>query len=154
MSRFQIGVVLGSAAVYFFDPQQGEDRRRRVQSFWRENRDTAREVGGGVSKAAESMRPLARRMRSGLQQRNWTEDARASWAPAVTGIAVATAFSAALAYFLDQKSGLVRRQRILTFLAGKQDAFEGGFRSVQGAAKYAVGEVSEAAENIMAMGHG
>lgn len=154
MSRFKIGVVLGSAAVYFFDPQQGEDRRRRVQSLWRENRDTAREVGGGVSKAAESMRPLARRMRRGLQQRHWAEDAGASWAPAVTGIAFATAFSAALVYFLDQKSGLVRRQRVLTFLAGKQDAFEGGFRGVQEAAKHAVDGVSEAAENVLAMGRG
>lgn len=93
-------------------------------------------------------------MRRGLQQRNWTEDARANWAPAVTGIAVAAAFSAALVYFLDQESGLVRRQRVLTFLAGKQDAFEGGFHSVREAAKHAVGEVSEAAENVISMGRG
>ena len=154
MSRFKIGVVLGSAAAYFFDPQQGDDRRRRVQSLWRENRDSAREVGGGVSKAAESMRPFARRIRRGLQQRNWAEDAGANWAPAVTGIAVATAFGATLVYFLDQKSGLVRRQRVLTFLARTQDAFETGFRSVEKTAKHAVGEVSEAAENVIAMGRG
>jgi len=93
-------------------------------------------------------------MRRGLEQRNWAEDAGASWAPAVTGIAAATAIGAALVYFLDQTSGLVRRQRVLTFLARKQDAFEGGFRSVQEAAKHAVSEVSEAAENVMAMGRG
>jgi hypothetical protein len=49
MSRFTIGAALGGAAVYFFDPLQGEDRRQRVQSLWRENRDTALQVGGGVS---------------------------------------------------------------------------------------------------------
>ncbi len=51
MSRFAIGAALGGAAVYFFDPLQGEDRRRRVQSLWRENRDTAHQVGAAVVNA-------------------------------------------------------------------------------------------------------
>jgi gas vesicle protein len=57
MDRITIGAALGGAAVYFLDPQRGEDRRRRVQSLWRENRHTAFEVGDEVSQAAESMRP-------------------------------------------------------------------------------------------------
>jgi len=161
MSRFKIGVALGSAAVYFLDPLQGEDRRRRVQSLWRENRDSALEVGGGVSKAADSMRPLVRRMKRGLQQGDWAEDAGANWAPAVTGIAVATAVGGALVYFLDAQNGLVRRQRVLTFFGGEQGAIQGGVRSVQKAAgtvmpwaKHAAGEVSEFAENVRAMGRG
>jgi hypothetical protein len=159
MSRFTIGVALGSAAVYLFDPLQGEDRRRRVQSLWRENRDTALEVGGGVSKAAESMRPLVRRMKRGLDQGDWAEAAGVNWVPAVTRIAVATAFGGALVYFLDAQNGLVRRRRILTFLAGEHGAIKGGFRSVQKAAetvipwaRHAVGEASEAVENVRAMG--
>jgi hypothetical protein len=66
MDRITIGAPLGGAAIYFLDSQRGEDRRRRVQSFWRENRDTAFEVGGGLSQAAESVRPLVRRVKRGL----------------------------------------------------------------------------------------
>jgi hypothetical protein len=134
MNRFTIGAALGGAAVYFFDPLQGEDRRRRVQSLWRENRDTAVQVGGGVSQAAESMRPLVRRVKRGLEQGDWAQDAGASWVPAVTGVAVATAFGGALIYFLDPQNGLVRRKRVLTFLGEEQDTLKEGFRSVQKAA--------------------
>jgi hypothetical protein len=154
MSRFKIGVALGSAAVYFLDPQQGEDRRRRVQSLWRENRGTAQEVGGGVSKAAESMRPLVRRMKRGLEQRDWAEDAGANWVPVATGIAVATAVGGALVYFLDPQNGLGRRLRFRTFVAGRQDAVNEGFRTVQKAAKHGVGEVAEAVENLRSIGRG
>jgi hypothetical protein len=154
MSRFKIGVALGSAAVYFFDPQQGEDRRRRVQSLWRENRGTALEVGDGVSRAAESMRPLVRRMKRRVEQGDWSEGAGAKWVPAVMGIAVATAVGGALVYFLDAQEGLVRRQRVRTFVAGQQVAVEGGFRSAQKAAKHVVDEAAEAAEYVRAMGRG
>jgi|ERR1700693_1282287 len=161
MSRFTIGAALGGAAVYFFDPLQGEDRRRRLQSLWRENRDTALQVGGGVSQAAESMRPLVRRMKRGIKQGDWAEDAGASWVPAVTGIFVATAFGGALVYFLDPQNGLVRRKRILTFLGEEQGALKEGIRSVQKAAatvrpraKHAVAEASKAAEDVMAKGRG
>jgi len=161
MSRFTIGVALGSAAAYFFDPLQGEVRRRRVQSLWRENRDTAVEVGGGVSKAAESIRPVVRRMKRRLEQRDWAEDAGANWVPAVTGIAIATAFGGALVYFLDPQNGLVRRRRVLSFLGEQQAAYKRRFRSVQKAAgtaipwaKHPLGEASGAAENVRAMGRG
>lgn len=154
MSRFKIGVALGSAAVYFFDPQLGEDRRRRVHSLWRENRGTAREVGGGVSRAAESMRPLVRRMKRRVEQGDWSDDAGANWVPAVTGIAFAAAVGGALVYFLDAEDGLVRRQRVRTFLAGKRGAVEGGFRSAQKAAKHAVDEAAEAAEYVRVMARG
>ena len=84
MDRITIGAALGGAAVYFLDPQRGEDRRRRVQSFWRENRDTAFEVGGGVSQAAESMRPLVRRVKRGFGRGDWTEGGGPNWVPGVT----------------------------------------------------------------------
>jgi hypothetical protein len=161
MSRFKIGAALGGAAVYFFDPLQGEDRRRRVQSLWRDNRDTALEMGGGASRAAESMRPLVRRMKRRLERGDWAEDAGTPWVPALMGIAVATAFGGAFVYFLDRQNGLVRRRRVLTFLGGEQGPVKEGLRSVQRAAetlmprsKHAVGEASEAAENMRAVGRG
>jgi gas vesicle protein len=154
MNRFMIGVALGGAAAYFLDPQQGVGRRRRVHSLWRANRGTALEVGGGVTKAAESMRPLVRRLKRGLEQRDWAEDAGAKWVPVATGIAVATAVGGALVYFLDPRNGLVRRERVRTFVAGKQDAVNEGFRTVQKAAKDGVDDVFEAAENLRAVGRG
>jgi len=161
MSRFTIGAALGGAAVYFFDPLQGEDRRRRVQSLWRENRDTAFQVGGGVTQAAESMRPLVGRVKRRLEQGDWAEDTRRSWVPALGGVAAATALGGALVYFLDPQNGLVRRKRILTFLGEEQGALKEGFRGVQKAAgtvrpwaKHAVAATSKAAEDVMAKGRG
>jgi hypothetical protein len=161
MSRFTIGAAVGAAAVYFFDPLQGEDRRLRLQSLWRQNRDTALEVGGGVAKAAESMQPLVRRMKRGLEQRDWAQDAGASWVPAVTGIVVATAFGGAFVYFLDPQNGLVRRKRVGRFLGEERGAFKEGFRRVQKAAGtvkpwawHAVDEVSKAVEEVRVKGRG
>src|SRR5450759_5608407 len=114
MDRITIGAALGGAAVYFLDPQRGEDRRRRVQSFWRENRDTAFEVGGGVSQAAESVRPLVRRAKRGFGRGDWTEGRRPNWVPGVTAIILAAALGSALMYFLDPGNGQGRRQRVLS----------------------------------------
>lgn len=114
MDRITIGAALGGAAVYFLDPQRGEDRRRRLQSFWRENRDTAFEVGGGVSQAAESVRPLVRRVKRSFGRGAWTEGGRPNWVPRVTVIVIAAALGGALMYFLDPENGPGRRQRVLS----------------------------------------
>jgi hypothetical protein len=114
MDRITIGAALGGTAVYFLDPQRGEDRRRRVQSFWRENRDTAFEVGGGVSQAAESVRPLVRRVKRGIWRGDWTEGGRPNWVPGVTAVIIAAALGSALMYFLDPENGPGRRQRVLS----------------------------------------
>lgn len=127
MNRVTIGAALGGAAVYFFDPQRGEDRRRRVQSLWRENRDTALEVERGVSQSAESMRPLVRRMKHGLERGDWAEGRGPNWVPGVTGIIIAAALGGALVYFLDPENGLVRRQRVLSFLGEQQGALRRAF---------------------------
>jgi hypothetical protein len=125
MDRITIGAALGGAAVYFLDPQRGEDRRRRVQSFWRENRDTAFEVGGGVSQAAESVRPLVRRVKRGFGRGDWTEGGRSNWVPGVTAIIIAAALGSALMYFLDPENGPGRRQRLRSVnLWAKQAANE------------------------------
>ena len=125
MDRITIGAALGGAAVYFLDPQRGEDRRRRVQSFWRENRDTAFEVEGGVSEAAESVRPLVRRVKRGFGRGDWTERGRPNWVPGVTATIIAAALGSALMYFLDPENGPGRRQRLLSVnLRAKQAANE------------------------------
>ena len=125
MDRITIGAALGGAAVYFLDPQRGEDRRRRVKSFWRENRDSAFEVGGGVSQAAESVRPLVRRVKRGFGRGNWTEGRRPNWVPGVTAIIIAAALGSALMYFLDPENGQGRRQHVLSVnLRAKQAANE------------------------------
>jgi len=161
MSRFTIGAALGGAAVYFFDPLQGEDRRRRVQSLWRENRDTANQVGAGVTHAAESMRPLVRGMKRGLEQRDWADDAAASWMPALTGIFVASAVGGSLVYFLDPQNGPDRRKRILMFLGDRQSAIRQRIRGVRNAAdavrprmKNALGDASRTAEAVVARARG
>ncbi len=139
MDRITIGAALGGAAVYFLDPQRGEDRRRRVQSFWRENRDTAFEVGGGVSQAAESVRPLVRRVKRGFGRGDWTEGGGPNWVPGVTGIIIAAALGSALMYFLDPENGPRRRQRVL---------------SAKLRAMHAANEASEAAEEVGVTGRG
>lgn len=161
MSRFQIGVALGAAAVYFFDPQNGEDRRRRIESLWRENRDTARQVGSGVTQAAESMRPLVGRVKHRLDHGSWEEDNGTRWMPALGGVVAATALGGALAYFLDPQTGPARRQRALTFLREEQGPVKERFRSVQKAAgtvkpwaKRAVNEASKAAHEVRAQARG
>jgi hypothetical protein len=109
MDRITIGAALAGASVYFLDPQRGEDRRRRVQSLWRENRDTAFQVGGEVSQAAESMRPLVRRVKRGFGRGDWTEGGGPNWVPGLTGIIIAAALGGALMYFLDPENGPGRR---------------------------------------------
>ena len=161
MKRMTIGAALGGAAMYLFDPQQGEDRRRRIQSLWHENRDTALEVGGGVSQAAESMRPLVRRMKRRLEGGDWANDDGPNWVPVVTGVVVATAFAGALVYFLDPENGPARRQRVVSFLGEQRGALKGRFRDVQKAAKtmrppgkHTVDNATEAVEDVRVKGRG
>jgi hypothetical protein len=131
MDRITIGAALGGAAVYFLDPQRGEDRRRRVQSFWRENRDTAFEVGGGVAQAAESVRPLVRRVKRGFGRGEWTERSGPNWAPRVTAIIIAAALGGAVMYFLDPENGPRRRQRVLSVKLRAKDAANKGSEAVE-----------------------
>jgi len=46
--RTLLGAAIGGAAVYFFDPQSGAERRARVRAWWDQNRqpilDTARQT--------------------------------------------------------------------------------------------------------------
>ncbi len=161
MKRVAIAAALGGAAVYFFDPQRGEDRRRRAQSLWRKNRDTALEVESGVAQAAESMRPLVRRMKRGVGRGDWAEGGGPNWGLRVTGTILAAALVGSIVFFLDPENGLVRRQRVLSFLMERQDAFKESFGNAEKAAsttksdaKQAVDEASEAVEEVRAKDRG
>src|SRR5665213_84015 len=99
MKRLTMGAVLGGLAVYLFDPELGEERRERLSSIWRENRGSVVQAGRVASQAAESARPLARRMTKAVSL------------PKLIGAAV---IGGTLVYFLDPVKGSARRQRLLS----------------------------------------
>jgi gas vesicle protein len=114
MNRLTAGVVLGGLAVYLLDPELGEERRERLFSLWRENRGSAVQAGRAVSQAAESARPLARRMSKAVGRGDWAEAfdrGRSSFSlPKLIGAAV---IGGTLVYFLDPVKGSERRQWLL-----------------------------------------
>ena len=115
MKRLTMGAVLGGLAVYLFDAELGEERRERVLSLWQENRASAVQAGRAVSQAAESARPLARRMTKAVGRGDWAEAFdRGRPAVRLTKLICAVAIGATLAYFLDSVKGSERRQRLLS----------------------------------------
>ena len=124
MKRLTMGAALGGLAVYFFDPKLGEERRERLFSLWRENRGSAVQAGRAASQAAESARPVVRRMTKALGRGDWAEafDRRRPGVslPKLIG---AAAIGGTLVYFLDPFHGSERRQWLLSRLeAGRQAA--------------------------------
>ena len=65
--RFLIGLLVGGAAAYFFDPQYGSERRAQVTSWWQQKRgpitdmtnQTVTAAGATVSKASARVRDKA-----------------------------------------------------------------------------------------------
>ena len=121
MNRLTMGAALGGLAIYLFDPESGEERRERLLSLWRENRDSAVQAGRDVSQAAESARPLARRMTKAVGGGDWTEAFdRGRPAVSLPKLIGAAAIGGALVYFLDPVKGSERRHSTLE--AGRQAA--------------------------------
>ncbi len=115
MNRLTMGAVLGGLAVYLFDPEVGEERRARLSSLWRENRGSVVQAGRAASQAAESARPLARRMTNAVSRGDWAEAFdRGRPAVTLTKLIGAAAIGATLVYFLDPVKGSERRQRLLS----------------------------------------
>jgi gas vesicle protein len=115
MNRLTMGAVLGGVTVYLFDPELGEERRERLSSLWRENRGSAVQAGRAVSQAAESARPLARRMTKAVARRDWAEAFdRGRPAISLPTLIGAAAIGGTLVYFLDPAKGSKRRQRLLS----------------------------------------
>jgi gas vesicle protein len=124
MKRLTMGAALGGLAVYLFDPESGEERRERLFSLWRENRGSAVQAGRAASQAAESARPLARRMSKAIGRGDWAEafDRRRP-AVSLAKLIGAAAIGGTLVYFLDPVQGSERREWLLSALkAGRQAA--------------------------------
>ncbi len=128
MRRLTMGAALGGLAVYLFDPELGEERRERLFSLWRENRGRAVQAGRAAFQAAESARPLARRMTKAVGRDDWAEafdrSRPAASLPKLIGAAV---IGGALVYFLDPVKGPERRQWLLsTWQETRHSALEAG----------------------------
>jgi hypothetical protein len=110
MKRIALGAALGGLAVYLYDPELGEDRRGRLSSLWRENRDTAMKAGRTASETIDSARPLARRITRAVGRGSWpVVIERGGRATTVPGLIGAAAVGAAVVYFLDPVKGSARR---------------------------------------------
>lgn len=51
-ARMLLGAVIGGAAVYFFDPISGAERRARLQAHWEQNREPILNTAGQVASSA------------------------------------------------------------------------------------------------------
>jgi gas vesicle protein len=53
MKKILFGAILGAVAMYFLDPERGENRRQTITGLWHERKDTvldaARTTAGAVS---------------------------------------------------------------------------------------------------------
>jgi gas vesicle protein len=59
IKRFLLGLAVGGAAVYLFDPENGAARRAQLQSWWRENEGSMREAGRSTVETIKRAQPAA-----------------------------------------------------------------------------------------------
>ncbi len=137
MNRLTMGAALGGLAVYLFDPELGEDRRERLRSLWRENRGSAVQAGRAASQAAESARPLARRMTKAVGRGDWAKAFdRGRPAVSLPKLIGAAAIGGALVYYLDPVRGSERRQWLLSaWQKMRHSTLEAGRQAAPQAAK-------------------
>ena len=140
MKRLAMGAALGGLAVYLFDPELGEERRERLFSLGRENLGSAVQAGRAARQAAESARPLARRMTKAVGRGDWAKAFdRGRPSVSLPKLIGAAAVGGTLVYFLDPVHGSERRQWLLSRLeAGRQAA-----RQTVNAVKPQAGRVSD-----------
>ena len=133
-------LALGGLAVYLFDPELGEERRERLFSLGRENLGSAVQAGRAAPQAAESARPLARRMTKAVGRGDWAKAFdRGRPSVSLPKLIGAAAVGGTLVYFLDPVHGSERRQWLLSRLeAGRQAA-----RQTVNAVKPQAGRVSD-----------
>jgi gas vesicle protein len=156
MNRLTMGAVLGGVTVFLFDPELGEDRRERLLSLWRENRDSAVQAGRAVSQAAESARPLARRMTEAVGRRDWAEAFdRGRPAVSLPKLIGAAAIGGTLVYFLDPVKGAGRRQRVLSAWQEKRHStLEAARRAARQAAEAVKPQADRVSDQVGAAAEG
>lgn len=114
MKRIAFGAALGGLAVYLYDPELGENRRGRLSSLWRENRNSALQAGRTASESIDAAGPLARRIKKAIGRRSWPvvidRGRRATTLPGLIG---AAAIGGAVVYFMDPVKGSARRMSAL-----------------------------------------
>ena len=113
--------MLGGLAVYLYDPELGENRRGRLSSLWRENRNSALQAGRTASDTIDSARPLARRITKAIERGSWpVAIERGRRATTLPGLVGAAAIGGAVVYFMDPVKGSARRMSALD--AGRRAA--------------------------------
>jgi hypothetical protein len=105
LKRIAIGAALGGLAVYFYDPELGENRRGRLSSLWRENRSGVLRAGRAASETIDSARPLAMSIGRGI----WPMANRVRPAATLRRLIGAAAVGGAVVYFMDPVRGSARR---------------------------------------------
>jgi len=150
MKRLAIGAALGGLVVYLFHPERGEERRERLLSHLQEYRGSAVQAGRAASQAAESARPLARRVTKAVGRGDWAEALnRGRPAVSLAKLIGAAAIGGVLVYFLEPVHGPERRQWLLSYLeaAGRQAAQQ-TVKAVKPEADRVSDEVAGAAEGV------
>ncbi len=154
MKRLTMGAALGGLTVYLFDPELGEERRERLLSLWREYRGGAVQAGRAVSQAAESARPLARRMTKAVGRGDWAEAFdRGRPAVGLPKLIGAAAIGGSLVYFLDPVKGSERRQWLLAALEAGRQAARRTAKAVKPHAGRASDQVPEAVGGVNSKVH-
>ena len=114
MKRIALGAALGGLAVYLYDPESGENRRGRLSSLLRENRNSALQAGHTASETIDSARPLARRITKAIGRGRWpVVIERGRRAPTLPGLIGAAAIGGAVVYFMEPVKGAARRMSAL-----------------------------------------
>ena len=114
MKRIALGAALGGLAVYLYDPESGENRRGRLSSLLRENRNSALQAGRTASETIDSARPLARHITKAIGRGGWpVVIERGRRAPTLPGLIGAAAIGGAVVYFMDPVKGAARRMSAL-----------------------------------------
>ena len=114
MNRITLGAALGGLAVYFYDPELGENRRERMSSLWRDNRNTALQAGRTASETIDSARPLARGIKTAIGRGHLPvvieRGRRATILPGLLGAAL---IGGTAVFFMDPAKGSARRMSAL-----------------------------------------
>lgn len=62
MGRFMYGALVGGATMYLLDPESGAERRRRLMSWFRENRGSMTRAGQLTARRIEDLKPAAQQV--------------------------------------------------------------------------------------------